>query len=228
MLWLAVAAAIASPASAGALPPLSGTAQSSPLEQLLDLMVAEQQVVTAAIANFDVSFSQSFEANGGAAVEAKYPGVRKAAADAGRVATVALLHQNYGTLRALVGGMVRSGMTDSEIEDAIRFYGSPTGRKLIAAVASQVRGSTASQLQASAGEAAVKAVSPEDQPALTAFMRTGAFAKITVIGPKIQQASIDWGQQLIEAHSAQLRGAVAQAVQAHISKSTLKAGSAQQ
>ncbi len=224
--WLIAAVTMPMPLWAAAPIPPAATAQSARLEQLLDLLVGEQEVVTAAASNFDASFDQSFDANGGSALEAQFPGVRKATAGAGRAAMIALLRENYATLRGIARGMIRDGMTDAEIEDAIRFYASPTGRKMISAVATRIRGTTVAQLQASAGDAAVQAMGPEDQPALLAFMGTDAFRKIAVLGPRMQQASVDWGQKLIVANTPRLRTAAVEAMQAHMRKLPLKAGGA--
>lgn len=212
--------ALVAPSTAFGFDPASGQAtqavQSPSLEQLLDFLVNERDVIGSATTNFDVEFERNFASGGGDKAEARFPGITEVIRTAGKQEMIAILHENYSALRATMAEILAQSLTQSEMEQANTFYGSPTGRKLVSAAVAGARGPDIGSLVSTAQDAAVGAMGPEDNEALAAFSRSDVFSKIAVLGAKLQQSSADWATSVMKGSAERLQNAVRTAGAAHV------------
>jgi len=212
LLVLAVPAAAHSQAEVAA----NAVSQSPELEKLLGFLINENDVITAATANFDVEFERTFKASGGDAAEARYPGITAVIANAGKQEMIVVLRESFPALRANAAALIGQSLSPQEIDEANVFYGSPTGRKLTQAAVAGARGATMDTLIKSAQIAAVDAMGPEDQAALIALTKTELYPKMAVLGPTLQQSSADWANSVIMRKGGRLQKAVETAGNMHI------------
>ena len=186
-------------------------------ERLADLLVAEKDVIDTAAGNFDQSFNAVIKARLANSTAKPSPQLMDAIRASGRRETMAILHEGYPELRRIVIDRFRTGLTPSEIADANAFYASPTGRRMNAAATANARGRGAEAIAQNMVDGVVGAMGPEDAPAIRAFGSTSAAAKMQILSPQLQQASVNWATNLMNANGARLQRATQTAAQTYLS-----------
>ncbi|WP_082731794.1 DUF2059 domain-containing protein [Sphingomonas sp. CCH18-H6] len=218
LITVALIQSTSTPVQSSTAPASSLSEDQAVYSELVGYIAAEADILSSGAANFEASFNKGLAANGGEALEARFPGITKVVGTAGKNETLAILREGYPEIRGIILAELRKNLTPQEARDANRFYGSPTGQKLIRAGVAGARGSSLDAISTSGQQSAVAAMGPEDQPALLQFAGTSAFKKIAVLGPPLQRMSADWATALIAKSDARLKAVVQAAMNAHLSK----------
>ena len=145
-------------------------------------------------------------------LEVKYPGVIDAMARASLPVVEAQLQRRLPLLWDRLSDLYLANFTVSELDQAANFYSSPTGRKVITGLRTQMKadavgaelrkdpraavsvGAVRRDVQATV-PGILKTLTPKEQAALLAFSRTSTFSKIQSIGPQTQQLQITWTRE---------------------------------
>ena len=159
-------------------------------------------------------------------LEQQYPGIIMAIVNGSRPIIEADTRKNAPNLIGRLAAIYDSHMTEQEIDKAIEFYRSPTGKWLIMQIATNSDTAavmqrsiddpdtdmTPADIRKSTTEAAlpsiIAGISNERRAAAQAFMATSAGKKIRALGPQINQSTADWANSL----KAESGDAVAQAM----------------
>jgi hypothetical protein len=170
-------------------------------------------------------------------LEASYPGIIKhmtstIIAEAARQSDATL-----PALRAKLQNIYATGMTIAELNEALSFYKSPLGQRLIAdqntdknlgglfAAAIENGKVDAKDLNARTRNIAIESVkenSNADNLALLAFSRTAAFKKILKLGPEVQKVTTDWMNESTPEEDAEMDRVIAQTMEDYIAKAEAK------
>jgi hypothetical protein len=142
-------------------------------------------------------------------------------------------------LQTRLQDLFASTMSAAELRQAINFYASPIGKKLIAA---QQSGSNMEAMFATAVETgkvsssdivdrnraisaqAAQNFSAEDQAALLAFGKTPAFLKVQQLGPKVTAITTQWSNETTPEDDAAMDTLVTDALAAYMAKASEKGG----
>lgn len=159
------------------------------------------------------------------AMEKQHPGVVDAMVRASLPVTKVQLRRRLPQLWDKLADFYLANFTPLELDQALTFYASPTGQKMIAqliarirpnAVAAELKKNPTGGVSAGALRSDVQATVPgivgtltaKDQAVLLAFSRTAAFARIQKIGPQVQELQVAWMRDVSPEDYAEVRDAM--------------------
>ncbi len=145
-------------------------------------------------------------------LERKYPGVVDAMVRASLPIAKRQMHNRLPLLWDRLSDLYLANFTTPELDQAIAFYGSPTGQKMIAQMVARMKPNAIAADLKKDPEAGVSvdsfrkdmkatvpgvvgSLTPKEQAALLAFSRTSVFPKIARIGPRSQELVVAWSQE---------------------------------
>lgn len=208
LLLLPVSALAASPALASG---VVGAPAEDARAQLAELLLPEEMLVDLAVRGFATGADRA-ELNDPdlAALAARHPGLRGHVATALRPSFAKAILKELPAFRDEIRSILATELNDKEAGEALEFFGSPTGARLLAAAFATIAenpGRSEAQQREAAMNAVMKALKPADYPAFMAFAATGAARKMQGINPKVAAAGRSWSARLLERQAPRLRKA---------------------
>jgi hypothetical protein len=200
LILAALLAAPALPAAALAAGP-TAVAPASDADRLVALLAPDAMVTQLARRMFDNNVQKadllSAKSKARLGEDAAF---KKQVADAVGAEMTRILPRELPALRTRMSALLAREMTAPEIAETLRFFGTPTGRKMLAQIYRGIGESgatTEEQAQQAAMSALMASLTPEDYPALIAFTGSPAAAKLQSLNPRIKETSRAWALDFI-------------------------------
>ncbi|QIG78778.1 DUF2059 domain-containing protein [Stakelama tenebrarum] len=176
-----------------------------------------------------------------AELERQYPGIADVMMNSIRSYSTRDALERLPDLWERFADIYADGLTDAELAVVQAFYESPAGQRFLDATIAGLdprpmmaemiqrseraaEASDISRMTTRAGVSAVGQLSSEDQAALMAFAKTGAFRKMSLLAPRIQQASADWANDQSPELMAEAQAAMVNAATAYMAQADLAPG----
>ncbi len=207
MLLLALSLAVADPsaAAAGEAPQMQQKPVSAAALALSRLLNPEPDMRAMMERAFDAGFAAGKDADPQAgAAYAEHPGLEETIRKAGQKAMAANVDRIIAKALARFARFYDERLTQNEIQDMIAFYGSPTGRKVVAGMyagidmnqlverlgpdgQSDISGSDVGAINRRAVTRILPSITAADRTALMKFAATPTFARLRSILPDFQR-----------------------------------------
>lgn len=197
--------AAAGPASARASAVAAPDAQAL-ASQLTELTFPAETIRGDSLKAFAQNFRASYLGNPQArAAHERMPGLLDAMLDAGSAKLDETLVALLPEMKASISASYSQGLSAAELEKAVAFYSSPTGKKLVAATA------------AMAGGADLRAIlSPAELSDFAKFSRSSAGTKIEAMKPRQTSEMANAVNHILSAAQPQISAAALEAGQAYL------------
>jgi Uncharacterized protein conserved in bacteria (DUF2059) len=170
-----------------------------------------------------------------ASLEAEYPGVTQHMLLAMQSEIEALTAKSIPDLWDRLAKIFASGMTEAELIQALAFYSSPTGKRLIAAthantdyarLGKAVVEDPESKVSVKDLKAAVRAgvgktvdgMSEDDTATLMAFSKTAAYLRVRELGPKVIETAAEWSNESSAEDEQRMEEIASKAIEEFIDK----------
>lgn len=208
---LLLAAGLAMPAAAHA----AGSTAIAPAEdaraQLAEILLPEEMLVDLAVRGFAKGAGRAeFSDPDLAALATRHPGLRAHVATALRPRFAKAIRKELPAFRQEIRAILAAELTDQEAGEALEFFGSPAGARLLGAAFAAIAEDptrTEAQQQQAAMNAVMKALKPADYPAFMAFGTSGAARKMQTINPRVAAAGRTWSARMLAGQAPRLRKA---------------------
>lgn len=234
----AAIAALTAPAIAASAPaPAAVDAEHKQLANALVRVLNSEELTRAqTVKMLDETLPNTFTASPDfAALEREYPGVTKAVIDAVHPIILNGTLARLPSLWARLAPIYARSFTTAELHALFDFYTSPSGGRLLKAMAEGadfsrlLSGAVTSESSIvttegfsagvqSGAAAVIRTASPEDIKVMMAFAATPAGGKASAIAPKVQAASIAWNNEPAPELDAQIESAAKAVVATYTGK----------